>query len=185
MSGIDTSKLDDRTFHEYAGIVKSARYHNRRRMFYENWNSITVAMSAAMLAAGGVLQIYGDTSPIWSVLLFAGAIWCAVDSALGTSKKAGVHNELASQFTQLEKRFASGRNLTDDEFEEARNLRLDVESREPPTLYLLNELCQMSFERSIGVEHSTHRLPSWRKLLVHFLSQEEYTKSEFRLVEIQ
>ena len=176
---MDEAELDSRTFRLLAGINKSARYHARRRMFYENWNAITTAMSAAVLAAGSILQVYATTSRYWALLLGAGAVWCAVDAALTTSKKAGLHNELAGQFAQIEKRFASGENLKDQDFEDIRKSRLDIETREPPTLYLLNELCTIAFERSVGVKPPPVHVPKWRMLLVHFLSQEEYTIKAF------
>ena len=107
---MDTPDLDEPTFQMLAGVNRSARYHNRRRMFYENWNSITSAVSAVMLATGSILQ--SEQSMGWSIVLGVAAAWCAVDAALATSKKAGVHSELASQFVLLEKRFASGDSLT-------------------------------------------------------------------------
>ena len=175
---MNTDDLDDDTFHLLAGINRSARYHDRRRMFYENWNSVTAVLGAVGLTAGGI-QVY-DVSHLWAYVLGVGALWCAIDGALGVAKKAVTHAGLAVRFVLLEKVFASGENLTKEQIEKIRKQRLELESSEPPLLYLLNELCQISYERSIGAETNEAKLPWWRKCLVYLLSQEEYTRENFR-----
>ena len=179
---MNTDELNDDTFHSLAGIARSARYHDRRRGFYENWNSVTSALSALALAAGSV-RIY-QSSEIWSYVLGFGAVWCAIDVALGIARKAVTHSELSVRFVLLEKRFSLGKSLSDEEAREVRDQRLEIESREPPLLYLLNELCQRSYERSIGVTHDSVKLPLWRRCLVYFSSQEEFTKKAFNLTNV-
>ena len=172
--------MDDRTFQLMAGINRSARYHGARQMFYGGWGSITSVLGAVLLAAGGI-KLY-DVSTVWATVTWIGSAWCAIDAALGIARKSAEYSDLASRFTFLEKRFVSGESLTDAEYEEVLKERLELESREPPTLYLLNELCQISYERSIGVESEARPLPFWRKWLVHFTSQEEWTKRHFEPV---
>ena len=176
---IAVDDLDDRTFQMLAGINRSARYHSSRQRFYSGWGSITAALGAVMLASGGVKLF--EVSEVWAWALWAGAVWCGIDAALGIAKKASEHSDLASRFTLLEKKLIASQSLTDDEYMTVAEERLELESREPPTLYLLNELCQMSYERSIGAASETKPVPLWRKLLVHFASQEEWTKRRFRI----
>lgn len=175
---IDTDDFDDKTFQLYAGINRSTRYHNRRRMFYERWNAITISLVSVILAVGSVYQ-FTQPEPIVGFVLAAASAWCVIDAALGTSRKANLHNELATSFIGLEKKFAIGRSLSDDEYQEIVKARLDIEVREPPVLYLLNELAVREFERSVGSEIEKISLNPLRRLAMHFFSFQDFAESKF------
>ena len=178
---INHEKLSDPNYQLWTGINRAARYHHRRQMFYERWNAITAALSGILLASGSVVHYYEVTTGVvfWTVLLALGAAWCVVDASLGTNKKANLHSNLAHRFIQLEKTFAVDRDLSDEERESAIRERLEIESNEPPTIYLLNELCQYEVERSVGVKGEAMKrlakIPNWRKSLAPLFSQQNFT----------
>ncbi len=176
---IDTGDFDGKTYQLYAGINKSTRYHNRRRMFYERWNAITISLASAALAVGSVFQWQEPNAMVGAVMAAVAALG-VIDTALGTAKKANLHNELSTQFAMLEKRFAIGRSLDDDGYRQVIEARLDIESREPPTLYLLNELATMEFERSVGAcDTPPPKVGVWRRVTVQLLSHQHYAERRF------
>lgn len=117
-----TDHLDDRTYNLLFGIRRSVRYHNHRRRFYETWNSLTTTIAAVFGSSAAAAWLTGAPEG-WGWLptvavAFVGVVG-AVDSAVGTARRAYMHGDLARCFIHLEQRFSHGRNLDDEAFEAA------------------------------------------------------------------
>ncbi len=97
------------------------------------------------------------------------ALASALDLAVGTSRCANLHGDLA-------RRFAHGRNLEDEEFEQLTRMRLEIESGEPPVLRLLDVICHYELLRALGDQRRPPRIPLWRRVLAPWLSQLHYTQ---------
>ncbi len=170
-----TEHLDRRTYDLLFGVRRSVRYHDRRRRFYEMWNSATVAMGA-IGGSAAVATVTAQLSPGWlpAIAAAAVAVASAVDLAVGTARRANHHGDLARQFIGLEQRFAHDRNLDDAEHEELTRERLRIEATEPPVLHLLNMLCHYELLRALGDERPRPPIPWMRAALANWLSQADY-----------
>lgn len=171
------NELDDRTYELLFGINRSARYHSHRRRFYESWNTATVAL-AVLGGSSAAVAFFSTPASSWLGAAFAGvvALASALDLAVGTSRCANLHGDLARRFIALEQRFAHGRNLEDEEFEQLTRMRLEIESGEPPVLRLLDVICHYELLRALGDQRRPPRIPLWRRVLAPWLSQLHYTQ---------
>lgn len=173
---VDTAKLDDRTYGLLFGVRRSVRYHNHRRRFYEVWNTSTVAI-ATVGGSGAVIGFFGPHSWISAALACLVALVGAIDLAVGTSRCANLHTDLARRFIDLEQHFSHGRNLSDDEHAELTRARLQIEAGEPPTLRLLDEICHHELLRALGDKREPPSIPLWRRLMANWLVQLNYVQT--------
>ena len=166
-------QLDDPTYNLLFGIQRSARYHDRRRRFYEIWAEVTAAAAAVGGSAAVILHVAGQAQ---AVPYLAGGIAAigALNMAVGTARRAGEHRDLARQFIALEGRFVGGRSLDAAELEEIRRERLRIEGTEPTVLRLLDVLCHYEVLRALGDQRQPPRIPWFRRALAPWLSQNDY-----------
>ena len=171
-----TSDLDDKTYELLFAVRRSVRYHERRRRFYEIWNTITVA-SAVIGGSSAFAALMADSTTVSTVFSALVALVGALDLAVGTARRADRHGDLARQFIALEQEFAHGRNLEDDEYETLTRRRLAIEASEPPVLRLLDAMCHYEVLRSLGDATRHPRVPWLRRAASQWLSQTSYALS--------
>lgn len=130
-------------------IRRSARYHDRRRAFFEWWHRLTNFVT--ILLAGAVLsEILGrDSPPILKVLAGIGALLGAADLVVGFAGRGQKHRSFRQRFIELEKLLHGDEAATSS----VQESRLNIESEEPPIYRGLdvlthNEVCiAMGYER--------------------------------------
>lgn len=172
-------KLDNDNYNLLFSIRRSVRYHIHRRRFYEAWNRITILV-ALIGGSSSVVTTIGSYGPEYMRLLLpiVVSIVAAFDLAVGsTTKLAGNHGELAQRFIELEKVYSKGKNLTESEFEDAVNQRLRIEASEPTPLRLLDAMCHYEILKSYGDKKDHPKIPWYRRIMVHLLSQTTYARS--------
>lgn len=173
----EASEIDDRTYDLLFSIRRSIRYHQRRRRFYENWNSLTVAAAAIGSSAAATAFATGIGWTAFPVIVSGLiAFLSAFDLAVGTARSGDLHSELARKFISLEQQFAHGNNLDDHEVEQITKGRLEIEANEPTTLRLLDILCHFELLRATGDERPHPAIRWWRRKLAHWLSQDDYAQ---------
>jgi hypothetical protein len=175
-----TDHLDDKTYDALFGIRRSVRYHSHRRRFYEVWNTMTVVMavaggSSATTAMFAELPVHLNVLPVVITALIA--LVAAIDLAVGTTRQANHHSDLARQFIALEQRFANSQNLEAPVLEEIIKDRLSIEATEPPSLRLLDASCHFEILRSLGDTQEHPSIPLWRRTLMHFFSQAGFART--------
>ena len=136
------------------GVRRSVRYHMRRQRFFERWHMFTSAM-AVIFGSATVVMVLSKLSP-W---LTAGAaiivtVFSAVDLVVGTSKAAGLHNDLARRFIALEKNMVLVGDPTEEDNRQFTADRLAIEADEPPILRVLDVLCHNELMRAMGFPDS-------------------------------
>lgn len=171
-----TSDLDDKTYELLFAVRRSVRYHDRRRRFYEIWNSFTVA-GAVIGGSSAFAALMADSTTVSAVLSAAVAMLGALDLAVGTARRADRHGDLARQFITLEQDFAHGRDLEDDEYEALTRRRLAIEASEPAVLRLLDTMCHFEVLRSLGDATRHPRIPWMRRAAAQWMSQTSYALS--------
>ena len=166
---------DERTYDLLFDVRRSVRYHERRRRFFEIWNSITVG-AAAVGGSAAVATILSTPNWAWLPVAFAGAVSAlgAIDLVVSTARRAGQHGDLSRQFIALEQKFAHGRNLEDAEHEELIRERLRIEASEPTILRLLDVMCYYEVLVSLGDKSEHPKIPWHRRKLAHWISQTDY-----------
>ncbi|MBF0135097.1 MAG: hypothetical protein H7833_00175 [Magnetococcus sp. DMHC-1] len=160
------------------GVRRSIRYHNRRRMFFDRWNSLTNAISVIFGSATflAVLQgAGGNRIALWTSALVT--IVTVADRVGETAKMARLHFDLARRFIDLEKRIIAA-TPTDDAVIALTAVRLDIEADEPPILRILDTLCHNEMLRAMGYEEwrfvkigwfqrQVAQFMDWREHLLH------------------
>ena len=121
------------------GIQRSARYHDRRRAFFDLLHHITNVVT--ILLSGVVLMDLAGTSVPDSFKASAAiaAILSAFDLVIGFSRRAAEHRDFKRQFIELERKMLSARSSED--FESIVSARLAVEADEPAVFRALDGLC--------------------------------------------
>ena len=168
-------QLDERTYDLLFAVQRSVRYHDRRRRFYEIWNSITIG-TATVGGSSAVTAFLSQPNWAWVPAIFAGtvAVAGAIDLTVGTARCAGRHGDLARQFIALEMKFAHGRNLEDNEHEELVRERLHIEASEPTVLRLLDVMCHYDVLLSLGDKSRHPSIPWLRRKFANWISQADY-----------
>lgn len=117
-----TESLDERNCNLLVGVRRSVRYHDHRHRLYEIWNTVTVAVATV----GASASFLAKATPEWVSVAVSAlvAVVGANDLSVGTARRADQHGSLARQFIILEREFAHGRSLDNDERE-----RLRIERR--------------------------------------------------------
>ena len=113
-----------------SGIRQSARYHYRRRRFYENWNRLTIVVTAILGTFAAVLVLAGPPAGLaWLpiALLTAVGVLAWLDLAVGTAWRAGRNGEVAHRLTVLDQEL-SAREVLDASAREATvGKRIEIE----------------------------------------------------------
>ena len=170
------NSLKERTRDLLFGVRRSVRYHDRRRRFYEMWNTITVA-GAVIGGSAAVTTVIADLTVVSAFTAAVVAVLGAFDLAVGTARCADRHGDLARQFIFLEREFPHGRDLEGDAYPELVRRRLEIEASEPPVLRLLDAMCHYEIVRSQDNAEPLPRVPWWRRAASQFLSQTTYALS--------
>ena len=166
-----TSSLEEnlkrRTSDQLFGVRRSCRYHNHRRRFYEIWNTCTVALAALGGSFAATTFVLLDQTWPSVTLALAVSFAGAVDLAVGASRRANQHAELSREFVFLEAVFISNSDIDDSALAELTRKRLEIESREPTELRLLDAMCHFELLRAMGDAKEHPKIPWRRRKLAH------------------
>ena len=166
--------VDDEKHDLLFGVRRSIRYHNRRRQFFETFNSSVTALSLVFSSATvyGVLQSH-------NIALIAGSVvtmLTAINLVIGSAKKASLHHELSRRFLTLEKKM-----LLQPDIESMKlwtEERLDIEADEPPILRVLDLICHNELARAMGCDKKYFADVSWyQRLCSNFFDIREHAIS--------
>ena len=147
---MNLASLTDTQYGLLFDVRRSARYHERRRAFFESLHRLTSFFT--ILLAGGVLfELAGTGSParwLQCIGLFAAAL-AATDLIVGFAARATQHAGLRARFVDLE--MAMARGGTDETAWQAHRLaRLAIERDEPPIYRALDLLCRNEMLQAEG-----------------------------------
>ena len=121
-------------------VRRSRRYHLHRQQFFARLNFLAGFLAAL---AGSATMASVLLASEWAAWLAAGtAIVGAIELAGQTTTRAGLHGDLAREFTVLERDMElGGEDIDQQELRTFRARRLDIEMKEPPPYYVLNVIC--------------------------------------------
>lgn len=151
-------------------VRRSARYHSRRRAFYDRCNLFN-SWVGVVFGSATVMALLAGLGTGWAALAAAlVSVVAAFDLVVGTSRQARLHADLARRFIGLEKKIVAGAVPDDGLLAAWTQERLDIEMEEPPILRVLDALCHREQMRSMG--YPPEQLPKigvWQGLLAQWL----------------
>lgn len=121
----------------------SRRYHLHVQQSYMRWGTLTTFI-AAVSASGAFASLdrHEPAATVTAVFAVAAAIASAVNLIIRPTLRALVHKELAERFTVLEKDMELEEEMTDRKLRQFSARRLEIETKEPPTVASLVVLAQ-------------------------------------------
>lgn len=152
-------------------VRRSARYHVRRRGFYERLHKIASALNilSGSTTFIGLIKSYPNLSLLGAGLV---TIVSTVDLVIGSPQMARKHNDLARQFISLEKKIIT----VDKEKAEQKDiikltaLRLTIEANEPPVYRVLDALCHNELCKALGYgENSFFKISGLQAALANWI----------------
>ena len=158
------------------GARRSIRYHNRRRLFFDRFHTISTFLTALSGTATFALVLSGAWP--WVILVCAClvAVFSIIDLVVGTARAAREHNDLARRFFKLEKAVNKVSDPTSEDLITLKGRRLDIEADEPPPLKILDSMCHNELLRAMGYEESHFVKITWpQRLLSQFFDFREHT----------
>lgn len=135
-------------YKELFGVRRSIRYNARRRAFFDRLDQLTNMLAVIF----GSAAVYGvlDADHHNVALIASGVVTVisAINLVVGSSQRARKHDDLARQFTALEREMigeeSEGRLL------DMKRKRLEIEAEEPPVMHVLNCICHNEQMRAEG-----------------------------------
>ena len=172
----DNRIIENKVFGLLFGVRRSIRYHNRRRSFFDKFNSITNALALIM----GSATVYGALKTnLEGIAILAPAfitIFSSINLVIGSTRQARVHHDLCKRFIFLEKMISECRNPDENELAKWTSERLDIESEEPPVLHVLNSICHNELLRAMGYSKEDCVEISWlQRFLAPFIDFQEHS----------
>lgn len=144
----------DRRWHQLLFAVrKSVRYHERRQRFFLRWNR-TVAIAATAFGTTAVASLLQDApQTVLMVIALIVTVVGLLDLVVGTANRLSQHANLEREFVWLERRIVLAA-VSEETLADLTAARLEIESREPPVLRVLNVLSHNDVMRSMGYPKS-------------------------------
>lgn len=167
--------LDERSYGLLFGVRRSIRYHDRRRAWFDGWHNVTLFLSffGSSAAAVAVLGEWNAFAAVAASVMVA--LLATMDLVIGFARKATLHHMLKWRFIELEKSMPMC-SFSDEEYQQFRGQRLEIEKDELPAKRLLDLLCHYEQCRADGVEeYGVHGISWWRKFTAQMRSYENYT----------
>lgn len=132
-------------------IRRSARYHLRRRSFFDRLHKATAAINV-ISASTSFVGIISSLPLLSTVSAATVTIISTLDLVIGSSQMAREHSDLAKSFIDLERAIIKKPNdkITEEDLSELRDRRLEIESKEPNTHRVLDAIVYNELCRSLG-----------------------------------
>lgn len=157
------------------GVRRSARYHERRRAFFEGVNTtiLFLQVAAGSLAVGTWIKSAHSEVGLIALAGLAGLL-AAVNLVVGTQRKATLHSSLAQQFLRLERDmlpFEADREVSSEKVTEFQQARIELEETEPPKLRVIDLLCHNELVMGVSAYRNgkIYDVPAWKRWLGHAL----------------
>lgn len=132
-------------------VRRSARYHVRRRQFFDRMDFATKFL---IIITGGatVISVNAESHNPWAKVFGSlVAVFSAIDLIIGCSGAARDHHDLVRRFLELEKEINLHSKAPNEELLiKLCNKRLEIEADEPPKLRILDLLCHNELIKSGG-----------------------------------
>ena len=132
------------------GIARSARYHQKRRDFFNMLHRLSLLI-VAISSSGTFVAALGDGGSLLVRILAAiAAVVAASDTSLGFTSKVSEYNSLQARFRDVAARMAFAKYITEDDLRNWEAEKTTIEKDEPAQKYVLNIQCRNEEARARG-----------------------------------
>lgn len=135
-------------------IRRSARYHLRRRSFFERLHKATAAINV-ISASTSFVGIIGAIPWLSTAAAATVTVFSTLDLVIGSSQMAREHSDLAKSFIDLERSIIKKPNdkITKEDISDFTDRRLEIESKEPNIHRVLDAIVYNEMCRSMGYKN--------------------------------
>ncbi|MFK5892848.1 MAG: hypothetical protein QM504_06480 [Pseudomonadota bacterium] len=156
------------------GIQRSIFYHDRRRAFLYNMLFIYPALALSACVTGFILAGLYD-KVVLSLVIYLVIFITANIKTIFSYKLVRQHNDLYSLFIELEKKIYATPNPSKKDISNWTCERLDIESKEPPVLKVLDIMCHNELLRARGYDVNMQvKISRLQRLFANFFDFKEY-----------
>lgn len=144
-------------------VRRSVRYHDHRQKFFTSvTNCATFVAVMFGLSSAIVWKIASVTAP-WVIMIpgFLVSLLSGIVLVFRTADKSREHWTLRNEFIELEKKVICALDEETDKIKDLQKERLDIESREPKILRMLDVMCRNEICLSMGYEKNQMRHIPW------------------------
>ena len=151
-------------------VRRSVRYHRRRERFFDRWHRFGALASAIAGSAAIASLLAKFSATLVTGLVAAAAVAGALELVFGFARSARLHNDLAREFTTLEQELVqAGEDVAPARLRDLEGRRLEIESREPPVLRVLDAMCHDELVTALDIEEGQRTDPTWvQRMLAHW-----------------
>lgn len=136
----DEADLNSRWKAMLFGVRRSARYHQRRRSFFDKLARTSNIASIAFGSAAFLAVLKGPEAQGVALWVSAGlAILGGINLVIGSAVRAREHSDFMRKYIELEQRML--KPPTEELLLAVASDRLSIEANEPPVLHVLNCIC--------------------------------------------
>ena len=143
-------------------VRRSVRYHRRRERFLDRAHKLG-ALVAAISGSAAVASLLAELgTPVVTAMVAATAVTGALELVFGFARGARLHSDLARDFIGLEQELVrASERLSEERLQALVARRLDIESREPPVLRVLDAMCHDELVTALGIDDTERSDPGW------------------------
>lgn len=145
-------------------VRRSARYHNRRRAFFDRLNLTSNAVSTifgSAAVATALTQAPNSSGLVTASIAAVVSAVSAVNLVVGSARMARTHQDLAKRFIDLEAAMVKAPDETKEQLRQFTVERLRVEQEEPPVMRNLDTLCHNELLTAMGHPEEEHYVLTW------------------------
>ena len=154
------------------GVMRSSRYHIKRRQHFELVQKIFKFITL-FAVFGIILSVTIENVGPSGCLFFSSIfIFCSlIDLSLNVSEKIRLHSVLTRRFITLENDLTKSINHLDENMLSSLKVnRLDIEAEEPPKKSILDIICHNELARARGYDEKEQvELYWWQRWFCHYL----------------
>ena len=151
------------------GVQKSVRYHTSRERWFQGIAN-GISFLTILLGSSSVFVVL-DSQPKWFVTIAMSVvvIGAAVNMAFRIAENAALHRGLAKEFSRLDRQMIMCSDTSQESANKFQTTRLEIESREPPALYVLNILKHNELCLAIGKKEEIYDVDFLQRLASGFV----------------
>ena len=161
---------DNENLHELLfAIRRSARYHNRRRNFFDSFSKI-MDIITTLAGSAAVISILSHMHYVYPTVFAGLAAFCSCMSiALHPVEMSHIHHDLAKRYIGLEKEIISKNSYSEEDFKQFMLERLNIEADEPPVMRTLDIICHNELMLAMGYSDNFIKIPWYKRIPCQYI----------------
>jgi hypothetical protein len=157
-------------------INKSLIYLTKRKSFFDSLHHLSI-ICTTLSSSVAFATLFADYQSLTKIIMFIVIMISMIDLSVGFSKKNDLYDSLQRRFTALLVSILT-KDRTESNLIQWKIERLLIEQDEPPTLKVLEIICQNEQCIAEGYNNSVKEVPLFKALLRHFWSFDNWNPNK-------